>query len=123
VKLLGKLVGGVLGWLLLRHPAGLVIGLLLGHAFDAGWLRRSSKPSSSRAATLTPADACRVLGVEPDADNAHIDAAYRRLITQYHPDKVAGAAQEIRELAEKRATELNAAYDILMRARKRDGRP
>ena len=32
--------------------------------------------------------------------------AYRRLISQYHPDKMAGAAEELREQAEKKASEV-----------------
>ena len=35
----GKLFGFIAGWLLLRHPAGAVLGLALGHAFDADWFR------------------------------------------------------------------------------------
>ena len=35
----GKLLGFIAGWLLLRHPFGGLIGLLIGHAFDADFLR------------------------------------------------------------------------------------
>jgi hypothetical protein len=37
-----------------------------------------------------------VLGLTAEASDAEIDQAYRRLISQYHPDKVAGAAPELR---------------------------
>ena len=50
---------------------------------------------------------------------AEVEAAYRRLISQYHPDKVAGAAPELREQAEKRARQINAAYDRIKTLRKR----
>lgn len=42
------------------------------------------------------------LGLEPDADPAEIERAYRRLIKQHHPDRVGGDAE--------RAAEINRAY-------------
>lgn len=51
-----------------------------------------------------------VLGVSPDATRAEIDRAYRALIEQYHPDKFNQHGDDIREIASKRAKELNAAY-------------
>ncbi|TWG91959.1 DnaJ-class molecular chaperone with C-terminal Zn finger domain [Luteimonas sp. J16] len=104
----GKVLGFIAGWLLLRHPAGGLIGLLIGHAFDAGWV------GGGRHAA-----AYRTLGVAPDASQAEIDQAYRRLMSQYHPDKVAGAAPELRAQAERRATEINAAYDRIRDRRRR----
>ena len=103
----GKLFGLVAGWLLLRHPAGGVVGLLIGHAFDADWFK-------------SPRDnPYRVLGLTSDASDAEIDQAYRRLMSQYHPDKVAGAAPELRDQAEKRARAINAAYDRIRTLRRR----
>ncbi len=105
----GKLLGFVAGWLLLRHPAGGVVGLLIGHAFDSGVF--AGKRDASHA----------VLGVTPDATDAEVDQAYRRLISQYHPDRLAGAAQDLREQAERKAREINIAYDrVKARRRKRD---
>ncbi|MDH5831792.1 DnaJ domain-containing protein [Luteimonas sp. M1R5S18] len=104
----GKLLGFIAGWLLLRHPAGGLIGLIIGHAFDAGWI------APGRAAPY------RVLGLTGDASDAEVDQAYRRLMAQYHPDKVAGAAPELRAQAEKKARAINAAYDRIRR--RRDGR-
>ncbi len=95
----GKFFGFIAGWLLLRHPAGGLLGLLVGHAFDADWLRgRRDNPY-------------RVFGLTLDASDAEVDQAYRRLIGQYHPDRVAGAAPELRAQAEAKAREINAAYD------------
>ena len=39
-------------------------------------------------------------------------------ISDYHPDKVANAAPELKELAELRAREINAAFDELQKLRK-----
>ncbi len=106
----GKLLGLVAGALLFRpNPLfGAVVGLLVGHAFDADWfgLRRRENPYAE-------------LGLEADASDAEVDQAYRRLISQYHPDKVAGAAPELREQAEKRARAINAAYDRIRSLRRR----
>lgn len=103
----GKLLGFIAGWLLMRHPAGGLIGLLIGHAFDSDWLR---------TATGEP---YAVLGLEGDASDGEVDLAYRRLIAQYHPDRMAGAAPELREQAQRRAAEINRAYDRIRKMRRR----
>ena len=105
----GKFFGFIAGWLLLRHPAGGLVGLLIGHAFDADWFR-------------SPRDnPYRVLGLTEEATDAEVDLAYRRLITQYHPDKLTGVADELRRQAEARAREINGAYDRIQTLRKRKG--
>ena len=113
----GKILGALLGFLLMRHPIGLLmllIGAVVGHAFDAGWLRRSRGRSALD-------EAYAVLDVPRSASNEDVDAAYRRLMSRYHPDRVAGAAEEIRALAEERARAINAAYDTIMDARRNGG--
>ena len=50
---------------------------------------------------------------------SRVKSAYRRLIAQYHPDKVATLAPEFRALAEEKSKELNAAYDAGMAAAER----
>ena len=102
----GKLLGFIAGWLLLRHPFGGLVVLLIGHAFDADWL------SPRKAAPY------RVLGLEEGASDTEVDQAYRRLMSQYHPDRLPGAAPELREQAEKRAREINAAYDQIKTRRR-----
>jgi hypothetical protein len=54
------------------------------------------------------ASAYAALGLEPGADLAAIEQAYRRLIKQHHPDRAGGDA--------KRATEINRAYRELRAA-------
>ncbi len=58
-----------------------------------------------------------VLKVAPDATVDEIRSAYRRLIAQYHPDKVATLGPEIRELAAAKAQELTVAYGAGLKAR------
>ena len=102
----GKFFGLIAGWLLLRHPAGGLLGLLIGHAFDADWFKSARD------------NPYRVFGLTSDASDAEIDQAYRRLIGQYHPDRVAGAAPELQKQAEDKAREINAAYDRIKQLRK-----
>ena len=105
----GKLFGACLGIFLLRgNPLlGLAIGLLVGHAFDADWFGRAAREQPYK-----------VLGVGKDAPQAEVERAYRRLISQYHPDKYVDAAPELRAKAEKKAREINAAYDQIQKLRK-----
>lgn len=118
MRFTGKLVGAVLGALLLRHPLAIVLGIAIGHAFDAGWLRwHGPRPAPPRAEGED--DPYAVLGVEPDASDEDIERAWRRLMARHHPDRVAGEAA--RAQAERRARELNAAFDRIqvLRGRRR----
>lgn len=65
------------------------------------------------------ADAYTALGVTAAATPAEIKRAYRKLISQNHPDKLAsrGLPESMRPVAEERSRELNAAYDLIKSAR------
>jgi hypothetical protein len=52
-----------------------------------------------------------VLGISPEATLADAQTAYRLMMRQYHPDKVAGLGTELIQLAEQKSRELNAALD------------
>ncbi len=51
------------------------------------------------------------LGLEPDADQAEIKKAYRKLSMKYHPDKVRHLGEEFQKIAEAKMKEINVAYD------------
>jgi len=59
----------------------------------------------------------QVLGVSPNATRTEIASAYRSLISQYHPDKVARLGPEIRAVAERKSAELNRAYEQALSSR------
>jgi DnaJ like chaperone protein len=64
-------------------------------------------------------DAYAAIGVTPDASESEIKRAYRKLMSENHPDKLAakGLPDSMRQLAEERARELNVAYDLIRKAR------
>ena len=55
-----------------------------------------------------------VLGVEPDADRKSIKSAFRRMAEQYHPDKVSGLGDKLRELADEQMRQINDARRVLL---------
>jgi DnaJ-domain-containing protein 1 len=69
-------------------------------------------PPAVQAKAVAPHE---VLGVEPEASPEQIRRAYQKMMHEYHPDRVANAASELRQLAEKRSKEINAAYESMMR--------
>jgi len=56
-----------------------------------------------------------LLGVAPDASNSDIKTAYRRLMNQSHPDKLAASKPDARQLAaaEQKTREVRSAYELL----------
>jgi hypothetical protein len=60
-----------------------------------------------------------ILEVIPTASQETIHAAYRSLISRFHPDKVAGLGPEFQAVADARTKEINHAYDILGDAARR----
>ncbi|APX91583.1 co-chaperone DjlA [Halomonas salipaludis] len=64
-------------------------------------------------------DAYRVLGVSEDASDAEIKKAYRRLMSQNHPDKLAGKGlpESMREVAQARTSEISNAHERIRAAR------
>jgi DnaJ like chaperone protein len=65
------------------------------------------------------ADAYAALGITPDASGAEVKRAYRKLISENHPDKLAsrGLPESMRQVAEERSREINAAYDLIKESR------
>jgi hypothetical protein len=55
------------------------------------------------------------LDISPTATVEEIRLAYKTQMSQYHPDKVAALGVEIRELAERKAKEINIAYKRAMK--------
>ena len=68
--------------------------------------------SGPRGNSTPPAiDPYTVLGIGHDAQPRDIKRAYRKLMSQHHPDKLGNVPEELRRRAEVQAREINAAYE------------
>ena len=103
------------------------IAVILFGLFAGYWIvsKLFGKPSSGQGSAL-PADANaadpaaawhQVLDIPADAQVEQIRTAYKTLISQYHPDKVAALGPELQSVAERKTKEINAAYAEAMRLR------
>ena len=60
-------------------------------------------------------DAYATLGIRSSASDSEVKKAYRRLMSQHHPDKLVskGLPEEMIKVAEQRTHEIKAAYDVI----------
>jgi DnaJ-domain-containing protein 1 len=80
---------------------------------------RSSNPNDgSRSSHEREPLWFEVLGVLSTASIDEIKSAYRERARQYHPDRLEGLGDELRQLAERKMKQLNAAYDYALRSRR-----
>lgn len=82
------------------------------------WGRRATgewveQPEAEEVTPLPVAepDPWAMLGVAPGTAVAEVRKAFRALMTQYHPDKVAHLAPEFRELAERKSRQITEAWE------------
>lgn len=61
-----------------------------------------------------------VLGMMPDAEDGEVRRVYRALVASHHPDRLIakGVPEEMMVLATGRMAAINAAYDVIAKARK-----
>lgn len=60
-----------------------------------------------------------ILGVDSSASDADVKKAYRKLMSQHHPDKLAakGLPEEMMKIAQEKAQDITGAYDTIKEAR------
>ena len=87
------------------------------HDYGRGGHGRGSTAASSQSQL---ADAYRALGVKPDCSDRELKRAYRRLMSENHPDKLIaqGVPEEMVKLATERSQEIQAAYEIAKKHRR-----
>lgn len=102
---------------------GLFLGYWVVSRFLTGASTKTSGGQSSRDGAQLPPPTGKelvwheVLDVSPSADSDDIKKAYKALMSQYHPDKVASLGDELKVLAEKKTKEITAAYRTAMNER------
>jgi DnaJ like chaperone protein len=68
---------------------------------------------------MSLADAYEILGVSKDASDDEVKKAYRRLMSQHHPDKLVskGLPDEMVEMAKSKSQDISLAYERIREAR------
>lgn len=61
--------------------------------------------------------AYKVLEISPEASDDEVRKAYRKMALKHHPDRVAALGEDVRKAAEKKFQEINAAKDLIYKAR------
>jgi DnaJ like chaperone protein len=93
------------------------LGLAEGDVARLEAMLRAGATGPASASKLD--DAYAALGVSASASDAQIKRAYRKLMSENHPDKLAGKGlpDSMREIAEERTREITAAYRLITEAR------
>ena len=61
--------------------------------------------------------AYKILGISPTATDEEVKKAYREMAKKNHPDLVSNLGDEVRQAAEKKFQEINAAYETIKKQR------
>jgi len=78
--------------------------------------RQRHAPPPRQDVSVGP-DPYAVLGITRDTGEREIKRAYRKLISEHHPDKLGDVPDSLRQRAEERAREINAAYERVKAAK------
>jgi len=80
---------------------------------------QNSFATDHRAHTNDLSLAYEALGVSHDANDADVKKAYRKLMSQYHPDKLMGQGlpEDMIKAATERSQEIQAAFDLIKKSR------
>ncbi len=80
---------------------------------------QNQQKQSYTASQSTIENAYGVLGITPTASVAEIKKAYRRLMSQHHPDKLAsrGLPEGMVKMAKEKTQQITAAYELIREAK------
>jgi len=103
----------------LRIPGQLFTAMLNARGPAGNYGDRGYRRAAGQNKTVTIDQAYAKLGLTRKATDQEIKKAYRKLVSQYHPDKLVsrGLPEEMMELAKTRVRDINTAYDQIKQAR------
>jgi DnaJ like chaperone protein len=86
----------------------------------ASYLGISAKDKDSIKYMFVPRtdSSYKILGIDPDATDAEIKKAYRKMANKYHPDKVSYLGEDFRKMAKEKFQKVNEAYGRIKKERK-----
>ena len=92
-----------------------------GYGYQQYEYRHHQGQRQTRPGYSSLQDAYEVLGISPSASDAEVKKAYRRLMSQNHPDKLVakGLPEEMMKLAKEKTQKITKAYEIIQEARKK----
>ncbi len=84
---------------------------------SGGYSNRSS--TARRSTDLSVAEAFKLLGVDNTAEQSVVKRAYRKLMSQHHPDKLVakGLPPEMLKIATEKTQHIKAAYELIKESR------
>lgn len=100
----------------LNIPAAVFEQLMRRTQSQSGFSGYQNRANSSLSALD---EAYKALGVTPDMDDKQIKRAYRKLMSEFHPDKLTGQGmpEDMVQMATERSKEIQAAYDLIKQNR------
>lgn len=95
----------------LKIPVKVYVAMVRAHEREPEPSYSNYRPANRKLHPLSQSYA--ELGLQEDASAQEVKKAYRKLVSQYHPDKLMsqGLPEEIMDMAKRRVREVNAAYD------------
>jgi len=112
-------IAGLLGYS--RFSFNRLVGMVKAQSYF--YQRQSEQAESFRHAAEGDAleKAYAAIGVNDTATDAELKRAYRKLMSEYHPDKLAGKGvpEEMLKEANERTQEIQSAYELIKKARQK----
>jgi DnaJ like chaperone protein len=98
------------------YTIGEVLGFSRGQIDHLFNIAKGASPSANDTLTLT--QAYKILGISKGSSEAEVKKAYRRLMSQHHPDKLVakGLPDEMIKLATEKTQEIRKAYDLVKKS-------
>lgn len=92
-----------------------------GQFTGGSYQQRGGNQYSQQSSPNELANAYAALGIKESNTDAEIKKAYRRLMSEYHPDKLMGQGvpDDMIKVATERSQEVQAAYDLVKKSRKK----